>query len=942
MNETGTLPLEAAFEGSDLGFTTSRTFRRALAHDASHYLLVPGAIVTPRSAEEVAQALGIARRAAAPLTFRAGGTSLSGQSSTSGVLVDTRRHFRRIEVLDDGERVRVQPGATVRQVNIRLARFGRKLGPDPASEIACTIGGVIANNSSGMACGVDQNAYRTLESLIVVLASGTIIDTAEPGADERLRAAEPDLYAGLIKLQHQLITDPESACLVRDQFLIKNTMGYSVNALLDFQRPIDIFTHLMVGSEGTLGFVAEAVLRTVPLLASAATGLLIFENLDSATASLPALVSSGFATIELMDSRSLQVAQEQSDCPVEISELHIQDHAALLVELQAKDPDALRSLVEGAERVLTTLELSRPCVFSTDTLARSQLWHVRKGLYTAVAGARPSGTTALLEDIAVPVDRLLDTCRELTRLFDFYNYQGCVIFGHAKDGNIHFMLNERFDEPGALDRYRRFTEDMVELVLQYGGTLKAEHGTGRIMAPFVRRQYGDTIYVMMVQIKHLFDPYGLLNPGVLINDDPDSYLQNLKITPTVEREVDRCVECGYCEPACPSRDLSLTPRQRIALRREMESARERGDKELLRQLTDDYVYEGVETCAADGMCAIACPVDINTGDLVRRLRAEAQGKFPSALADTAASNWSLISRAGATALSVAHALPAPVVTRVTAIGRGLLGKEVVPLYDGGLPRGGASRKRLSRTVSHPQAVYFPACVGTIFGPEAKSEGVQHAFITLAERAGIELRVPDGIDAACCGTPWKSKGFVDGYTRMCEVTIPLLVAASDDGRLPIVCDSSSCTEGLETMQKVAASRGAINSQLRFVDSVSFAEERLLPNLTVTSPIDSIVIHPTCSSTTLGTSSALERVAAAVAQEATVPVDWNCCGFAGDRGMLHPELTAAATAREVAEVSSRSFDAYVSSNRTCEIGMSRATGAPYRHVLEVLEQVTRPRS
>ncbi|WP_193570868.1 FAD-binding and (Fe-S)-binding domain-containing protein [Diaminobutyricibacter tongyongensis] len=932
--------LDEAFAGSDLDFSERASLRRALAHDASHYLLVPNAILTPTTADEVAQAMAIARGAGAPLTFRSGGTSLSGQASTEGVLVDTRRHFRRIEVLDDGARVRVQPGATVRQVNARLARFGRKLGPDPASEIACTIGGVVANNSSGMACGTEHNTYNTLESVVVVLASGTIIDTAAANADEQLRAAEPELYEGLSELRRNLLADRESACRVLEQFRIKNTMGYSVNALLDFERPVDILLHLLVGSEGTLGFVAEAVFHTIPLLPAAATGLLIFDDLDAATAALPLLLGAGFATIELMDSRSLVVAQQQSDCPAEISRLTVVEHAALLVELQSPDARTLQSATDKVSLQLAELPLSQPATLLTDAAARAALWHVRKGLYTAVAGARPSGTTALLEDIAVPVERLLATCHELIRLFDVYGYQGCVIFGHAKDGNVHFMVNERFDEDGALGRYRRFTEDMVALVLENGGTLKADHGTGRIMAPFVRRQYGDSIYVTMVRIKHLFDPLGLLNPGVLINDDPDSYLRHLKITPTVEQEVDRCVECGYCEPACPSRNLTLTPRQRIVLRREMEAARNSGDAELLEELERDYEYEGVETCAVDGMCAVACPVGINTGDLVRRLRAEGQARIPSAIAHAAAGAWSPISRGGARALSIADRLPAQIVTGATRMGRALLGADVVPLYDADLPRGGAPRARLASSPSHPQAVYFPACVGTMFGPESESNGIQHSFAALAARAGVELLVPDGIDAACCGTPWKSKGFLDGYSRMRGVTLPLLLSASDNGRLPIVCDASSCTEGLETMREIAVAKGGAYAGLRFVDSVAFAEQVLLAGLTISSPLGSAIVHPTCSSTALGTTAAMTRIAQAVADEVIVPDDWNCCGFAGDRGMLHPELTASATRAEALEVTSRSYDVHVSSNRTCEVGMTRATGAAYVHILEVLERATRP--
>ncbi|WP_025157755.1 FAD-binding and (Fe-S)-binding domain-containing protein [Leifsonia aquatica] len=937
MSGSSTAAFEAELGDTVVAVSHRPTLRRALAHDASHYLLIPDAVVTPRTTEDVARVVAASQASRTPVTFRSGGTSLSGQAGTQSVLVDTRRHFRRIDVLDDGERVRVQPGATVRQVNARLARYGRKLGPDPASEIACTIGGVIANNSSGMACGTEQNTYRTLESLTVVLPSGTIIDTAAANADARLRTAEPDLHAGLLELRDRLRTDPTRVAEVRRQFAIKNTMGYSINALLDFDAPIDILTNLLVGSEGTLGFIAEAVFTTVPLLPHAATGLLVFPDLAAASASLPALVEAGFATIELMDALSLTVAQSESGCPAEIADIDVVDHAALLVEVHGATTAELDDRVRRIRGLLTGLPLASPVRLTRDAAARASLWQVRKGLYTAVAGARPSGTTALLEDIAVPVAELLPTCVGLVRLFDEFAYEGCVIFGHAKDGNIHFMVNERFDDAGAVERYRRFTERMVDLVLSHGGTLKAEHGTGRIMAPFVRRQYGDALYVLMLQIKQLFDPEGILNPGVVINEDPDSYLKHLKTTPTVETEVDRCVECGYCESSCPSRDLTLTPRQRIVLRREMEEARAAGDDDLLAALEADYEYEGEETCAVDGMCAVACPVDINTGDLVRRLRAERQGRLPNRVAAAASTTWGPITRGGGAALSAARRSTA-VSTALTHVGRALLGTDRVPLYDRTLPRGGHPRKRLAGSAATDSvAVYFPACVGTMFGPEPGGTGVQDALLALAWRAGIGLHIPTGIDSACCGTPWKSKGFTEGYDHMSELTLGILLDATEGGRLPIVSDASSCTEGLELMTHSARARGV---EFRVIDSVAFAEEFLLPNLVVTQRVGSAVVHPTCSTTVLGTTTALIDIARAVADRVVVPIDWGCCAFAGDRGMLHPELTATATAAEARAVVADDYDAYVSSNRTCEIGMTRATGQPYRHVLELLEVATRP--
>ncbi len=914
------------------GATVSVTaFDRVVAAvDASHYLLTPRAVVTPSSVEEIAQLFTFATAAGETLTFRSGGTSLSGQASSGGILVDTRAQFRGITVLDGGERVQVEPGVTVRAVNARLLRHKRKLGPDPASEIACTIGGVIANNSSGMACGTVHNTYRTLESAVIVLPGGTVVDTALEDADERLREREPVLWQTLTDLRSRLLADSSLRETVERQFSIKNTMGYGLNSLVDYDRPVDMLLHLLVGSEGTLGFVARATFRTVPLSPSIATGLLVFENLRAATDSLVDLVASGAATIELMDAASLRVAQLDPESVGALPELTIVDHAALLVEYQEAGPAELDARVANAHAVFAGLPTVGTAVLTTDARIRAALWHLRKGLFAAVAGDRPSGTTALLEDIAVPVERLADTCAGLQELFARHGYTDAVIFGHAKDGNVHFLINERFDDPASLIRYQEFTEEMVDLVLAAGGTLKAEHGTGRIMAPYVRRQYGDELYGMMLDIKRVFDPAGILSPGIVVSDDPEIHLRHLKSTPTVEEEVDRCVECGYCEPVCPSKDLTVTPRQRIVVRRAIADAQARGDHALVRELERESRYEVEETCAVDGMCATACPVFINTGDLVRRLRVESVSGAVAAGWTVAGRHWDATTRVAATALTAASAVPAliPLPNRAA---RAVVGNDTVPLWSKDLPKGGTRRR--AGTTGTPEIVYFQACVGTMFGPADGGEGVAIAFESLLMKAGIGAVRPEGIGDLCCGTPWKSKGITEGYDEMVARTHAALWAASREGELPIVCDNSSCSEGLVHS---LSGRG-----LTIVDAVDFAATHLLPELLVTPVVDRLAVHPTCSSTRAGSNANLMLVAGAVAKSAEVPDDWGCCAFAGDRGMLHPELTASATAREAAAVIAGDFDAHASCNRTCELGMTRATGENYQHVLELLDAAAHPK-
>ncbi|MEU2198541.1 FAD-binding and (Fe-S)-binding domain-containing protein [Isoptericola sp. NPDC019482] len=940
--------------------------RVAHAHDASHYLLRPEVVVRAHDVGGVVAAMREASRRGLPVTFRSGGTSLSGQASGAGMLVDTRTRFARVEVLDGGERVRCQPGATLRLVNGHLARHGRRLGPDPASEVACTVGGVVANNSSGMSSGTTRTAYRTVESMTVVLASGTVLDTGTPDADARLAALEPDLHRGLAGLRDRVRGSATMRAEVERQFAMKNTMGYSVNALLDHDSPVKILEHLMIGSEGTLGWVADVTFRTVPLLTKAATTLLVFDSLERATDALVPLGASGPEAIELMDAASLRVAAADPRADVSMRSLAqgagITGQTALLVEYRAATDDALAPLQDAARAVVDGLALELPAVLTTDPATRERLWHVRKGLYTAVAGARPAGATALLEDVVVPVPDLTGTVRDLGGLFARHGYEDAVTFGHAKDGNLHFMITPRLGDAAELDRYAAFSDDLVGLVLGRGGSLKAEHGTGRIMAPFVRRQYGDDLYAVMREIKSLFDPRGLLNPGVLLTDDPREHLRDLKVEASAGGEdaplVDRCVECGYCEPGCPSRTLTTTPRQRIALLKELAVAPE-GERE---ELAKAYRYWGVQTCAADSLCVEACPVGIDTGTVMKGHRARSNPALVQRGGEALAGSWGPVVDVLRGALGVVEKVPTPVVRVASEVARGVVGTDVVPRVDADLPGPGPRRESDDLPAADgggPRAVLFASCMGELFAPaprglpdfDGSALGAEHALRALCERAGIELAVPEGIGGLCCGTPWASKGLPDGAALMARQVLDALWTATRGGELPVVGDASSCTHGLvETPHHLSGEDAERFARLRVVDAVTFVRTDVLPALAARG-VDverqgSVVVHPTCATVHLGAMDDLRAVAAAVAEDAVVPAAWGCCGFAGDRGMLHPELTAAATHAEAADVAAGErarpggrYDAYVSNNRTCEMGMTRATGRDYVHVLELLEAATR---
>jgi D-lactate dehydrogenase len=919
--------------------------RVAWSADAGFYHLVPQAVVFAQSVEEVQSLFQLSHELNIPMTFRSAGTSLSGQAITDGILVEVARNWRKIEVLEDGARIKVQPGVVGAHVNLALRDHSSKMGPDPASINTCTVGGILSNNSSGMCCGVVQNAYHTLDSLTFVLPSGTVINTAAPEANATFCAKEPALAQGLMQLKAEIEANEELAGRIRSKYRMKNTTGYGLNAFIDFQRPVDIFRNLLVGSEGTLAFISEAVLRTVPDLPVKVTGFLLFPNIHASCAAIAPLKEAGAAALELLDRASLRSVQDQPGIPPNIPGLP-EGAAALLVEFQGILGSSREAIESQALAACAGLNLLEPASFTHDAAKQAALWKIRAGTFPSVGSVRARGTTVIIEDVAFPIEHLADAAVDLTKLFKKHGYMDAILFGHAKDGNLHFVITQSFNDQQAVDQYARFVDELVVLVVEkYHGALKAEHGTGRNMAPFVEAEWGPEAKSIMLRLKALVDPHNLLNPGVILNPDPHAHLTSLKAMPAVEEEVDKCIECGYCEPKCPSRELTLTPRQRIVLRRETTRMSITGeDPALLKELLDDYQYMAVDTCAADGLCATACPVSIDTGALIKRLRKQGHSSKAHGIAATLQRHFSRMEPMVRLGLRSGHLVQSlfgtGAMVAITRLVRAAAGT-ATHQWSKEMPK--AAKALPSTSSVGAQAIYFPACISRMMGAlpgESTELTLPEAMLALAERAGVALHIPKDVPGICCGVPFSSKGFADAHRQAVNQAIERFWTWSKEGELAIVVDTSPCTHGLRASRPYLT---AVNQErfdhLRILDSVEFAHDLLLPRLTVKHKLGSVALHPVCSLTKMNLTPKLEAIAKACADKVVIPRDAGCCGFAGDRGFLFPELTRAATRLEAQEVNAGHCDGHFSSSRTCEIGVTRATGSIYRSFLFMLESATR---
>ena len=961
--------------------------------DASFYRQIPQAVIRSDGEEEVSKIIRACNKYKLPFTFRAAGTSLSGQSISDSILIVAGKHWEKYEIGPGQDTIRMQPGIVGSRVNEILKPYGRVFPPDPASIGSAMVGGIVCNNASGMNCGVHANSDRMMVSARLILTDGTVVDTGDEQSKAAFRKSHPEFIQKIEALRDKVRADKELAERIRVKYSIKNVTGLNLRPLIAYDDPFDIMAHSMVGSEGTLAFLSEVTMKTLHDYKFKASAMVYFLTMKESCEAVVAMkkLKSGeedlkmsaenlvVKSAEMLDYMSLNSVDDpvylQYKKDVDAGKIEgvkpgdYHNLTAILTETKGITHEQLLSKIKQIKECLGQFRLYIPAEFTEDPAVYGKYWAIRSGIFPSVGGTRPVGTSCLIEDVAFHIEDLPEATVKLQKLIADHGYSDACIYGHAFEGNYHFILNQSFKSDSEVKRYEEMMRDVARLVVEeYDGSLKAEHGTGRNMAPFVKYEWRDKAYEAMKELKAIFDPNGLLNQGVIFNDDPECFIKCLKPLPVLDYDFDKvpdggvylkleggtvstaketiaavkrankCIECGFCEVNCMSCGLTLSSRMRIAVQREIRELENTGaNPERVATLKKQYKYYGDQTCATDGLCSTSCPMKINTGELTHLIRQMdmLHNKMGYKVGEFAANHMSGIKSGLRVVLDVAHLGHVTLGPKLmTNICRGM-NKMGLPLWTTAMPK----KKKQPKPGSHVgkaetedlKVVYFPSCINQTMGL-SKEAPVEHPLVDevchLLNKAGYEVIFPENMNKMCCGQIWESKGMLDIADRKSGELEEALWKASEQGRYPVLCAQSPC---LHRMKKVMK-KMKLYEPAEFI--MTFLKDRLDFH-----PIDRrIALHLTCSTREMGVADDLIALAKLCSNNVYLPEGVGCCGFAGDRGFTFPEMNKYALRKLRPQIEEHHIEVGYSNSRTCEIGLQTNTGIPYMSIVYLVNECT----
>ena len=992
--------------------------------DASFYRQIPKAVIRSDGEEEISRIVQLCKKHKLPFTFRAAGTSLSGQSCTDSVLIVAGKHWEKFTLSPDGESIKLQPGIVGARVNEILKPYGRVFPPDPASIGSAMVGGIVINNASGMNCGVHANSDRMMISARIILTDGTVLDTGDEKSREAFRKSHPEFLKKIEDLRDKVRADKELADRIARKYSIKNVTGLNLRPLVAYDDPFDIIAHSMVGSEGTLAFLSEVTMKTLHDYKFKASAMVYFLTMKESCEAVVAMkkLKAGDEDLE-MSAENLMVKSAEMldymslnsvDDPVflqykkdvdagKIEGVEPGDYhnlTAILTETKGITHEQLLEKIEKIKACLGQFRLYIPAEFTEDPKVYGNYWAIRSGIFPSVGGTRPVGTSCLIEDVAFPIETLPEATVKLQKMIADHGYSDACIYGHAFEGNYHFILNQSFADEHEVVRYAEMMRDVAKLVVEgYDGSLKAEHGTGRNMAPFVKYEWGEKAYEAMKELKAIFDPEGLLNQGVIFNDDPDCFIKCLKPLPVLDFDFDsvpdgghylmdpslstaketieqvkranKCIECGFCEVNCMSCGLTLSSRMRIAVQREIRALEAAGSNpERVATLRKQYKYYGDQTCATDGLCSTSCPMKINTGELTHLIRQldMNKSKLGYQVGEFAANHMAGIKSGLRVVLDVAHAAHVTLgPTLMTTVCR-TMNKMGLPLWTTAMPK----KKRQPKPSDLTQFIINSIEHSTLNIEHSAAQ--KDADANNVQSSMVNVQSPKVVYFPSCINQTMGQSKQGGKIHdLVDEVIQLMAKAGYEVIFPKGMEKMCCGQIWESkgMLDIADRKSAeleaalweasekgkypvlcaqspclhrmkkVMHKMKLYEPAEFIMKYLVPRLDF-HPIDKhIALHITCSTRQMGVADDLIALAKMCSTNVYLPEGVGCCGFAGDRGFTFPELNKYGLRKLRPQIEANHIEVGYSNSRTCEIGLETNTGIPYMSIVYLVNECTTAR-
>ena len=906
--------LEAAIDG-EVRF--DKVSRALYSTDASVYQIEPLGVVIPKSAEAVSRAVEIAARHGVPITPRGGGTSQAGQSIGAGIVLDTSKHLNRIlEINPDRRWARVEPGVVLDQLNATLKPHNLRFAPDVSSASRATVGGMMANNSSGARSVLYGKTIDHVREQSVILSDGRLarfapIDRAALGGAGSGDSIEARAYRAIPQLGQRHAAEIDR----RFPKVLRRVGGYNLDAFVDASRPVDL-TRIIVGSEGTLGFIVDATIALVPLPAQKAVVTIEFDRLLDALGATPVILAHGPSAVEVMDDFILSHAKNHPRLDAQRRAMLSADGSSLLcVEFYGDTVDELMDRMSALERDIASLQ-PRQTRRVLDAAAQAGIWGFREAALGLSTAMKSDGKAiSFVEDTAVAPEKLRDYIERFIGIVQRHRTTAGV-YAHASVGCLHVRPVVNLKTAGGVAQFEAIANDVADLVLEFGGALSGEHGDGLVRGAFNEKMFGSELYNAFREVKKTFDPQGIFNPGRIVDTPPiTSHLRYGAgyVTPSPAtffdfsgfdgfgRAVEMCSGVGLCRKKregtmCPSymvtKDEAHSTRGRANTLRLAMTGR-LGDAKL----SDRGVHEVLDLCLECRACKSECPVGVD----VARFKSE----FLAGYWDRHGMSMAAHAFGSGHSAAVWGSRFAPMSNRIanSRLARWAAEKMVGLDRRRSLPKWTRRtlRSRLpvprSRFPSEARALLFADTFTDHADPE-----IGLAAIDVLNAAGIKTLVAPNV---CCGRPLISQGRLAEARRLAAANVHALFDAAQSGQHIVFVEPSCLSAVREDAPDLL--RGELQRRARIVarQSVLFEEfiedecARGRATLALSPGPKQVLLHPHCHQRSMGLAAPAMALLSRIPSATVVDLDAGCCGMAGSFGYTrdHFEVSQAIGERKL---------------------------------------------